>query len=169
MNKPNASRYEYLLCVEELLHTPEVRKLAMYNHHNPANSRLDHCLFVSYLSFLVCRKLGLDSRAAARGGLLHDLFFYDSRDKDKYEGNHLQTHPKVALENAKALCPINELEADIIESHMFPITTVRPKFKESVVVSLVDKACALVECFGLNKFARLQATFLLYRKHVFAE
>ena len=43
------------------------------------------------------------SNAAARGGLLHDLYLYDARDRSQYEGNQCFAHPKAALRNARAL------------------------------------------------------------------
>lgn len=42
-----------------------------------ATSRFQHSLNVSYYSFIICRKFGLDAYSAARAGLLHDLYYYD--------------------------------------------------------------------------------------------
>jgi uncharacterized protein len=43
--------------------------------HAAGVSCLDHCIFVSYVSFVACKHLGLDSTSAARAGLLHDMVF----------------------------------------------------------------------------------------------
>ena len=35
---------------------------------------------------------------------------------------------------------------------MFPLTPIFPRFKESVVVSIMDKICSLYEVFGRNTY-----------------
>jgi uncharacterized protein len=94
--------------------------------------------------------LGWDHRAAARGGLLHDLFLYDWRTTTLDRGRHGFVHPRLALENASRIYSLNELEKDIIMKHMFPLTLQPPKYKESLVVCMVDKFCAVEETF--NKY-----------------
>ncbi len=54
---------------------------------------LDHSLFVAYWSYRAARTLGLDEAAAARGGLLHDLYLYDSKDKSAHPGCSALTIP----------------------------------------------------------------------------
>ena len=49
------------------------------------------------------------------------------------------THPKKALNTAMNDFNINSIESNIIVSHMFPIYYVLPKYKESILVNLVDK------------------------------
>ena len=44
-------------------------------------------------------------RAAARAGLLHDLYLYDPADRSAHPGNQCLDHPEFALRNASALCP----------------------------------------------------------------
>ena len=99
----------------------------------------------------ICRALGLDERAAARGGLLHDLYLYNWREKSTHPGvRHGTEHPAIALDNARARFPLTWKEADIIATHMFPYTPT--KFYhclESAVVSTVDKLCAAAEVLGL--------------------
>jgi uncharacterized protein len=51
-------------------------------------SCLEHCMSVSYNSYLICRRLGLNYQAAARGGLLHDLFLYDWHVSKPENGLH---------------------------------------------------------------------------------
>ena len=55
------------------------------------------------IGFLLARKFHLDAYSTARAGLLHDLYFYDWREKDTrpMEGRHCSIHPQIALENAK--------------------------------------------------------------------
>ena len=46
---------------------------------------------------------------------------------------------------------LNNIEKDIIEKHMWPLTLRLPKYKESYVVLMVDKYCALFETWNLIK------------------
>ena len=40
---------------------------------------------------------------------------------------------------------ITELEKDIIVKHMFPLNIALPRYRETVVIILVDKYCGLIE------------------------
>ena len=134
---------EYRNCISDLTQNEMVRSLEGFTHHRNF-TRLEHCLHVSYLSYLVCRKMGLDCQSAARGGLLHDFYFYDSHTA-KPDGNHYFCHPSIALENATGLFTLNEVEKDIIVKHMWPITISPPKYRESYIVTMMDKYCAAGE------------------------
>lgn len=63
------------------------------------------------------------------------------------EGSHSEVHPKIALKNARQLTELTELEEDIILSHMFMtcMKSPRPRFRESWIVSMMDKYCAINE------------------------
>ncbi len=132
---------EYYDTVRDILNHEEFLKLKDYFHHN--SSIYHHVHDVAYLSYKICKYLKLDYRSAARGALLHDFFLYDWRHHDvpdlPREKFHGIEHPKIALENAKKHFSINAIEEDIIEKHMWPLTLVPPKYKESYVVSFADK------------------------------
>lgn len=142
---------DYLPFVEDLLSDPAVQSMRALPQHAKGFSCYHHSLLVSYLSFRVCRAVGLDMRCAARGGLLHDLYLYNWTDKSTHpEIHHAFEHPDIALENARSRFPINEKEADIIATHMFPLTITRPYgCLESLVVSTMDKMCAVAELLHL--------------------
>ncbi|MCA9766742.1 MAG: HD domain-containing protein, partial [Carnobacterium sp.] len=67
---------EYVALIEDLLDREEVKKLKNYTQHH-FTTRLEHSISVSYLSYRIAKKYGLDTRSTARAGLLHDLFYYD--------------------------------------------------------------------------------------------
>ncbi len=148
-------RDEYLPLVRDLLAHPDVQSMRALPQHAKGFSCFHHSLLVSYLSFLACRKLGLDARSAARGGLLHDLYLYNWQDKSTHPWScHAFGHPRTALENARARFPVNPTEADIILTHMFPLTITRPyRCLESLVVSTADKVCAVAELLHLTPAA----------------
>ncbi len=137
---------EFYDCIRDLLASQSVEHLKDFSHHL-GTSRFQHCLNVSYYNFLVCRKLGLDARAGARAGLLHDFFFYNRRDckKSDIKGFHVSVHPMIAFTNAAELFPISELESDMIVCHMWPITKNFPRHRETFVITFVDKFCAVAE------------------------
>ena len=57
----------------------------------------------------------------------------------------LINHPLIAKKNAIKYFGVNEKEQNIIESHMFPISNVVPKYKEAWLVTLSDKLVATLE------------------------
>lgn len=138
---------EYLQIINDLISNDTVKQMKDYRQHYDT-SCLEHCLEVSYISYLICKKHNLDYTAAARAGLLHDLFLYDWRRHQKVKkltDYHAFTHPKVALENSLKLFDLSEKEQDIIVKHMWPVTLFElPKYKESFVITLVDKYSALL-------------------------
>ena len=140
--KLEISDYEYNNIVSDILRNKEFKKLENYTHHK--TSRLKHSKRVSLYSYKICKLLKLDYVSAARGGLLHDFFF------NKYKENKARTlmkdHPKIALKNAKKHFKINKIEANIIESHMYPLNIkCKPRYAESFIVSTVDKMSCLYE------------------------
>lgn len=145
-------------CVSDLIVTPQVQSMREIPHH-PGTSCFEHSVFVAYVAFRLARRWGLDYRAAARGGLLHDLYLYDARDHSQYEGNQCFAHPKAALKNAQALCgALSAVEENIIISHMWPLARRMPRYKEAVVVNLADKLCATVEVLQIWRRLRLRRT-----------
>ena len=135
---------EYKACVGDILGHELVEKMDRYVQHCET-SRLQHCINVSYYSFLICYRFGWDYRSAARAGLLHDLFFYDWRTKKCIRSSHASWHPRVAYDNAKKVTELNDVEKDAILKHMWPCTLVPPRYIESYVVTFVDKFSAIVE------------------------
>ncbi len=137
----------YYYMVSDLLENELVLKMKEYIHHGDTTC-FQHCLNVSYYNYRICRFFSLNARAAARAGLLHDLFLYDwhTHKPEKGERLHGFTHAETALKNAKENFYISELEGDIIEKHMFPLNiTAVPRYRETVVIVLVDKYCGLLE------------------------
>ena len=119
-----------------------------YTQHGET-SCLRHSNNVSYLSYLYCRDHGWQARAAARAGLLHDLFLYDWHFHAKETGNYFHglTHPRRALENAQRLFSLTDREKNIILRHMWPLTVTPPKYREAYVIVMFDKYCSLMETF----------------------
>ncbi len=132
---------EFYDIVRDIYGHEEFVKLKEFFHHN--SSIYAHVRDVAYFSYRVCKLLKLDYRSAARGAMLHDFFLYDWRNhaepelaKEKYHGIE---HPRIALENAEKYFTLNNIERDIIVKHMWPLTLVPPRYKESFIVTFADK------------------------------
>ena len=138
---------EYMQIVKDIINNETVLEMKKYRQHYDI-STFEHCLNVSYISYKICKKLKWDYKSMARAALLHDLFLYDWRNSRKelnLDGYHAFVHPKIALENASKLYDLNDKEKDIIVKHMWPVTMTLPKYKESYLITLVDKYSAIQE------------------------
>ncbi|MEW4354408.1 HDIG domain-containing metalloprotein [Streptococcus pneumoniae] len=157
---PYQKDHDYLNHVEPLLSHKRVQKLKTIPHHIHSN-RLEHSINVSYTSYKIAKKLGWDERSAARGGLLHDLFYYDWRTT-KFNKSHAWVHPRLAVRNARKVTILNKIEEDIIIKHMWGATLAPPRYKEAYIVTMVDKYWAVKEATA--PFRRKVKTKLFHRK-----
>lgn len=141
---------EYQKIIEKYLNCSEVKCLKDIKHHN--TNRLEHCLKVSYNSYKISKKLGFDYESCAVGGLLHDLYYDLVKNEKSFKDKvklFTSGHPRDALKNAEKIFYLNDLEKEIILTHMWPLSLKKiPKHKESIIVSLVDKGVSFKE-FGL--------------------
>ena len=148
MWNPNV-RAEFSACIKDLIGDEAVQSMDNIKHHVYSVSCLDHCVFVAYISFVLCKKFKLNYVSAARAGLLHDLYLCDWSETDIGRFRRLLIHPAIALKNAEKFA-LSDLERDIILKHMWPITLRQlPGYRESAVVNLADKFCACVEFMRL--------------------
>lgn len=150
LKSDSSSEKEYLEYISNLIQHEKVRLMKNFIQHSDI-SCLEHSLYVSYISFLICRKMGLDYRSAARGALLHDFFLYDWHTDKPYKGLHGFIHPNIALQNANKYFDLNSKEQDIIQNHMWPLTLKLPRSREAFVVLLVDKYCSSIEILRFGK------------------
>lgn len=131
---------------KDILNDETYKKLDNYIQHGSITCK-KHSLRVANISLRLSRafKLNCDEASLVRGALLHDYFLYDWHIKAKWHDWHGFRHPGIALRNAMRDFPVSELEQDIIKKHMWPLTIVPPKRKESWIVSIADKYCSAVE------------------------
>ncbi|KPU45484.1 hypothetical protein OXPF_07170 [Oxobacter pfennigii] len=141
---------EHKECIRDIVQHEMVGMMKNFIQHGETNC-LEHSFYVSYISYLVCKNIGLDYRSAARGGLLHDFFLYDWHEEKPYRGLHGLIHPNIALQNANKYFDLNDREKDIILKHMWPLTIRLPKYKETFVVLMADKYCAFMETISLSR------------------
>lgn len=144
----------FLECVKDIYFSNEVQSLKQYEQHLDID-RLSHITSVSYLTYILCKRFGLDYKKAAKSAVMHDLFYYDWRDgvTGKWHKLHGYKHPYYAALNAKELYPeISDKEVKIIKRHMWPLTVLPPSSKEGLIVCFCDKYCATIEVlYSINK------------------
>lgn len=143
---------DFYRLTKDILTDDKFKRLKELPHHGNADGRYEHCVAVAYYAYVITNKLGWDDVSTARGGLLHDYFFEDWRKVERHEKGidrikncHGMAHPKKALKNASADYDLNAVESNMILRHMFPLTITPPKYKESWVISIVDKGVAVEE------------------------
>ena len=123
---------------EPILTHKEFIKTKSIVHHG--NTRFNHSVRVSYIAYRLAKILGCDVTSTIRGGALHDFFLVRDDKNILTSAKMFVEHPAIAKENA-----INEKEQNIIESHMFPTSSVVPKSKEAWIVTLADKISTVFE------------------------
>lgn len=145
---------EFKKIVKNVANNEKFKKMKEIKQHKYANC-YEHSINVATRCFIYAKKrnIKVDLISLVRGALLHDFYLYDWRENKRKNFNHVFVHPKKALENArKEFNDLNEIEEDIILSHMWPLTFFKfPKYKESFLVCFSDKICAMKEFFN-NKY-----------------
>lgn len=145
---------------DEFNNVNKFRELKSIPHHG--NNRLDHINRVAKLSFRVSKYLNLDYVSCTRGAIMHDFFTLEDINKNKNKlKSFLKKHPSEALNNSKHYFEVNDIEEDIILSHMYPITKEKPEYIESKVVCICDKLVSIYE------FIRFQINFSMYAAMLF--
>ena len=148
---------EYNKIYKEFENNKEFKKLSESIHHGL--TRLEHVNRVARWSFCLSKILKLDTLSTTRGALLHDFFTSNDINRENYS-SFIKEHQLIALENSKKYFELNEIEEDIICKHMYPITRTKPKYKESILVSLIDKVVSCYEAVRFQTATALGITIL---------
>lgn len=76
-------------------------------------------------------------------------YFYMTGEnaKEEEKGLHAYTHGKTAFKEASEILNLNDKEKDMIIKHMWPVTPAIPKYKETFILTFVDKYFAIAEAF----------------------
>ena len=138
---------EYFLeILQEIKQETRIRQAKDHIQHG-TTTVYEHCVQVAYESYLFAKEkqIDVDLKILVRGELLHESI------KLAHDINFLSCflhgffHPGIALRNASRDVELNDVEKDIIKKHMFPLTVVPPKYKESWIVCWIDKKCSMRE------------------------
>ena len=147
---------EWYDIVKEILLNDEFQRRKLFRHHD--SSVWQHCVDVSFRSFLMAKYYHLDERTCAIAGLLHDFYpkaykynddlrkldpAYLSRVHVKTPLNDMHgfVHAKEAANNALKYFPdlVDDKVYSCIKTHMFPLNVCPPKYPEGWIITLMDK------------------------------
>ena len=138
---------EYYKLTKTILENKEFLKRKNYAHHYN-ESVYDHVLRVSYDCYQIGKKLKLDYQSLAIAGLLHD--FYDkpwqsNLKKVPFFKQHGFIHAEQAKINAQKIFPelVDNKIASMIKTHMFPLNKTIPQYRESWLLTFIDKIDSL--------------------------
>ena len=139
----NKRQEEFNSIVLDIINNKKFNKLKKELHHGI--TRFEHSMRVARWTYRICNLLKIKNRDdIIKASLLHD--FYINDDLISNNGvSKLGEHPKAALENSKKYFHITDLQADIIKKHMFPCNLDIPTYKESWLVSCIDKVVGAYE------------------------
>lgn len=135
--------HDFRIITRDILTHPLFQMQKNFLHHT--TSTYDHVVRVATVAHLIARFLSLDAVSTARGALLHDFFLYDWRERTLRGYDHMNCHAQGALQNARKVFTLTCTEEDIIETHMYPRSGRFYRYRESALVSIVDKGAALWE------------------------
>lgn len=148
----NLLSYEEI--TKDIMANRKFQRIAHESHHGI--TRMEHSQRVARNVYKLAVKLGLDYESATRAALIHDFFTNDEFLCIKGLGCGV-IHPDIALANANQEFELNEIEKNAIAAHMFPLNTTLPRYKESWLLTLVDKGVAIYE-YSANKFSYRKVT-----------
>lgn len=138
----------FLKIAGPIINNKEFQQMKNIKHHD--ESVYEHVVDVAFKAYQITYNNNLDWESTIRGALLHDFYLYkfDKTLRIRLPIDaflHTVWHPVAALENANKHFKLNKIEKDIIISHMFPVRI--PKYKESWIVSMIDKYLAVYEYY----------------------
>ena len=149
---------EFFGCLAPLLASKEVNAMRQWRHHFSVTC-YEHSLFVAYMAYRIAQRFGWDCRAAARAGLLHDLYLYDPRSLPSWR--QCFAHPVAAARNAAALeGALSPKEENCILAHMWPLSVRAPHSREAAAVCLADKLCSVAEVLHVWRRLALRRAML---------
>lgn len=128
-----------------LLENRKFQQIAYESHHGI--TRMEHSMRVAKYTYKISKKINIDYVSATRAAILHDFFL--NKDIENVKGiKRGIVHPSISLENANKVFKLNDIEKNAILSHMFPLKLTLPRYKESWVITGVDKIVAIYEYFS---------------------
>lgn len=145
-------------CIQDIVKNEQFNKLKEELHHGI--TRYDHSYRVAKWTHIIGKVFKMKNvEQTTRAALLHD--FYVNDDLTGSGAKRLGTHPEAALENSLKYYELDNIQKDIIKSHMFPCNLTVPKYKESWLVSMIDKTVGTYEMLRF-KTSLYSGIFLLF-------
>lgn len=158
LNLTRKSLHEIQTDAGEILGTDLFQEAANTDHHygyTIANHEIHVCiialLIVAALTFL---GIHFHVRELVRGIMCHDLGLVGRYDGRFHSGRDCAfRHPLESEKEAEKICShLTPIETDVITKHMFPLCkTGIPSYRETWVITIADKWCAVTEGLHLSR------------------
>ena len=142
---------------EKVINSEEFQKACRQKHHNNGNVGA-HMIDTAYYSYMLCQKLNhigihTQTEELILACLCHDLGIVDNRHVKYQTGLEcIHQHPLDSIPIAEEL--LGELSPcleDTIRTHMWPLAVNAPRYREGVILSIIDKYCCVLETAGILK------------------
>lgn len=156
----NNKKEEFNSIIKDITNNKKFNILNKELHHGI--TRYEHTMRVAQWTYRICDLFKMNNKEdVTRAALLHD-FFINEDLKSTNGASKLGEHPNVALKNSKKYFELTKVQEDIIKTHMFPCNFDIPKYKESWLVSGVDKIVGAYEMlrFKSSLYAGIYVLFL---------
>ncbi len=140
MQKREKEEFEQL--IKDIETNDNFKELDYEYHHGI--SRYGHSYRVAKGVYQLTKKLNFNYKEATRAAFMHD-FYFDYQLEENTPMKNLIVHQNAAILNASKYYELSDMQKNMIASHMFPLSKVLPKYKESICLTLVDKGVALYE------------------------
>ena len=100
------------------------------------------------------------------GGLSREMVQKLTKVKPLFK-RHGFTHANEALENTIKYFPqyIDDKVSDAIRKHMFPLNIRLPRYRESWIITIMDKRNSMVELPSIGEMTKFPFRKLLFLKH----
>jgi uncharacterized domain HDIG len=138
---------EFYEIINPIINNKEFLKRKKFSHHGE-ESVYEHSLKVAFKAYKMAKKLKLDYKSAAIGGILHDFYttpWMNAEKTRRFWKMHGFTHAKIAYDNVCTYFPeyATPKIKDIIKKHMWPLNIRLPRYRETWIVTLSDKLVSL--------------------------
>lgn len=140
-----------------IIASPEFKNASKQTHHIRGNVAA-HMINTAYYSYCICsflNKLGIKTSTEELiiSCLCHDLGIVGNRHHKYTTGPEcIKNHPIDSIPIARRLMgSLTPRQEDTILMHMWPLALSHPRYREGVILSLVDKYCSVLESSGLLK------------------
>lgn len=136
----------------EYLNNPLIMEMKKIPMHRGSNCYLHSFKVAKRTLNKAIEHPNLDYKSLLIASILHDYYLYDWRKNRNLKKKHGRNHPGIAINNAKRDFNISDEVADMIRTHMWPLTPHDfPKSFEAKLLNIIDDEIATVEFLSSKK------------------
>ena len=152
--------------IDKINDETKIKELKEERHHGI--NRYDHSLRVAKMSYQISNLLKLKNiEDVTVAAMLHD-FYFDNQLNKYSKFKKLIIHPIIASQNASDEIKLNNVQRNIIEAHMYPLSKVKPNCKEAICVSIADKLVATYEMIRF-KFSNQLGIYVIFLMNILSK